>query len=337
MESGLVIMGAMNQTTASPHSLTLPPMPKIPIVCLMGPTATGKTALAVALAQALDGEVVSVDSALVYRGMDIGTAKPDWAERDGVPHHLIDIIEPNQTYSAADFRRDALALIGDVHARGRVPILAGGTMLYFRALLDGMAEMPESDPAARAGLEAELAQRGAQALHQELQQVDSHAAERIHLNDPQRLLRALEVYRSSGVPLSEWHVRAQQSAYAGPVLKLGLIPEDRPRHRALVASRFMAMIEAGFADEVQALYRRGDLRLDMPSVRCVGYRQLWQYFNGDWDWDLAVEKAITATRQLAKRQMTWLRKESDLTAWNAFELNRAESVDFVRDWCAKSK
>ncbi|MGM0563875.1 MAG: tRNA (adenosine(37)-N6)-dimethylallyltransferase MiaA [Pseudomonadota bacterium] len=297
----------------------------------MGPTGTGKTVLAVDLARALDGEVISVDSALVYRGMDIGTAKPDAGERGGVPHHLIDILDPAEAYSAAAFRRDALALIEAIRQRGRLPILAGGTMLYFRALIDGIAEMPETPRELQAELEAEWQSHGAEALHGELQRVDPASAARIHINDPQRLLRALAVYRVSGRSLSDWHGQPSASGYGGPMVKLGLLPADRPRHRALVAKRFEAMMAAGFEDEVRALYRRPDLSADMPAMRCVGYRQLWRYLDGEWDLETAVEKAVTATRQLAKRQMTWLRKEPDLQALDPFELQPESVVNGLRE------
>lgn len=302
------------------------------VLFLMGPTATGKTARSIDLAQAFDGEVISVDSALIYRGMDVGTAKPDAAERAGIPHHLIDIRDPAESYSVAEFRADALGLIEEIQARGKLPILAGGTMLYFRALLDGLAQLPEADAEVRRQLEAELSTRGAALLHRALAEVDPAAAERIHVNDPQRLLRALEVYRVSGRPLSEFHREQEAQRFALPHLKLGLIPYDRPRHRELVATRFAQMLEQGFMEEVEKLYQRSDLSLELPSMRSVGYRQAWQYLAGEWDFATMREKAVTATRQLAKRQMTWLRKEPDLQEWDCFELDPASLQRQVEDF-----
>lgn len=306
-----------------------------PVLMIMGPTATGKTALAIEAAQRFNGEIISVDSALVYKGMDIGTAKPNAEELAAAPHHLIDIIDPTAAYSAADFRRDTLALIEEIQGRGRLPILAGGTMLYYRVLLDGIATMPQADATTRAALEHELNTRGAEVLHQQLAEVDPEAAARIHVNDPQRLLRALEVYRISGKPLSAFHAEQKAAELGYPHIKIGLIPDDRERHRALAAQRFDQMLEQGFMQEVEQLYQRGDLHLDLPSMRCVGYRQAWLHIAQEYSWEEMRERAIIATRQLAKRQMTWLRKEPDLIQWNCFDTDRSELLLRIEDELAE--
>ncbi len=281
-------------------------------IWLMGPTASGKTGLALELAQRLPVELISVDSALIYRGMDIGTAKPDAATLRAFPHRLIDILDPSESYSAARFREDALQAMGEIHARGRIPLLVGGTMLYFRALQGGLDALPASDPALRAALQAEAAARGWAALHEELARVDPKAAARIHPNDPQRLGRALEVWRQTGVPLSEWQARGAQGRQApGRVLKLALLPA-RELLRERIAERFLRMLEAGLIDEVEALRARGDLHPGLPSMRAVGYRQVWEYLHGAHSYEHMVERGVQATRGLAKRQMTWLRRESDL-------------------------
>jgi tRNA dimethylallyltransferase len=274
---------------------------------LAGPTASGKSAASLALAGALGRpvEIVSVDSALVYRGMDIGTAKPSRDELGAVPHHLIDILDPRDSYSAARFVADANRLVDEIHARGALPLLVGGTMLYFKALLDGLDAMPAADPAVRAALDAEAALRGWPALHAELAQVDPATAARLAPNDAQRLQRALEVWRSSGRPLSSFH--GQRSA--GPTDRTPLIslePGSRAWLHERIAQRFDAMLAAGLLDEVKALRARGDLHAGLPSMRCVGYRQAWEALDGG---DLAAlrERGIAATRQLAKRQLTWLR------------------------------
>ena len=279
-------------------------------LCLAGPTASGKTAAALAIAAALRDitpvEIVSVDSALVYRGMDIGTAKPTAAERAAVPHHLIDILDPGQSYSAAQFVADATRLIADIDARGHLPLLVGGTMLYFKALFDGIDAMPASDPAVRAGLDAEAAERGWPALHAVLATVDPVTAARLAPNDAQRIQRALEVWRISGQPLASFH-RGRDGAHAPsrPTL-ISLEPRDRSWLHARIARRFAAMLDAGFVDEVRTLRARGDLNPGMPSMRCVGYRQAWDALERD-DFSAWPDNAIAATRQLAKRQLTWLR------------------------------
>jgi tRNA dimethylallyltransferase len=282
-------------------------------VAVMGPTASGKTDFAVDWAQRLDTEVVSVDSALVYRRMDIGSAKPDAATLALAPHRLIDVREPHEPYSAADFARDALGAMRALADRGRVPLLVGGTGLYFKALLEGLSELPESDPATRALLHAELAARGLDALHAELCGVDPVAGARIKRGDTQRTLRALEVFRLSGVPISTWQSKGRASAARFPfrVLKLVLAPADRSVLHGRIARRFDAMLVAGFLDEVCALKADPRLHPDLPSMRAVGYRQAWRHLDGAIDHATFVEQGVAATRHLAKRQLTWLRGEHD--------------------------
>jgi len=280
----------------------------VELLCIMGPTASGKTALAERLAEHIPCELVSVDSALVYCGMDIGAARPD------TPHHLVDIRDPVDTYSAADFAADALAEIEAIRGRGRLPVLVGGTMLYFRAALEGLSPMPAADPAVRADIEALAAASGWPALHAELVAVDPVAAARIHPNHSQRIARALEVYRSSGKPLSEWH-RIPGSAGAldqYQTLQVAICPRDRAVLHQRIETRFHQMMEEGFLEEVATLRDRGDLNPDLPALRAVGYRQLWQHLEGEIDLESAVQRGIAATRQLAKRQLTWLRKWPDL-------------------------
>lgn len=272
---------------------------------LAGPTASGKTAIALVLAAEVPVEIISVDSALVYRGMDIGTAKPSAAEQAAVPHHLIDLIDPLEAYSAAQFVADARRLIGEIRGRGRWPLLVGGTMLYFKALIEGLDTLPAADPALRAALDAEAAERGWPAMHAELARVDPVTAARLPPGDSQRIQRALEVFRASGRPLSSWH-QAGQRQVADDGLLVSLEPDDRSWLHRRIAQRFDAMLEAGLLAEVQALRARGDLHLGLPSMRCVGYRQAWECLD---EGDLAPlrERGIAATRQLAKRQLTWLR------------------------------
>ena len=278
-------------------------------LCLAGPTASGKTAIALALAARLPLEIVSVDSAQVYRGMDIGTAKPDAAERAAVPHHLIDILDPAQVYSAAQFAADARRLAAEIRARGRLPLLVGGTMLYFKALRDGMSVLPAADPAVRAALDAQAEAEGWPALHAELARVDPVSAARLAPGDRQRVQRALEVFRVSGRPLSAWHeAPATTNDEVWPMLSLE--PASRAWLHARIAQRFDAMLAAGFLDEVRALRARGDLHPGLPSMRCVGYRQAWAALDAG-DLTPLRETGIAATRQLAKRQGTWLRSMSD--------------------------
>jgi len=275
---------------------------------LAGPTASGKTALALALANRIPLEIISVDSALVYRGMDIGTAKPTAAERAAVPHHLIDLIDPREAYSAARFAADATRLIDQIHARGRRPLLVGGTMLYFKILADGLDALPAADPAQRAALKAEAFARGWPALHAELARVDPACAARLPPNDAQRIGRALEVFRITGRTLSSFH-SAPRAAQAPSLIALE--PSSRPWLHQRIAARLDAMLERGFIDEVRALRARGDLHAELPSMRCVGYRQAWaaldEGLGGEALYAAVRERGIAATRQLAKRQLTWLR------------------------------
>ncbi|WP_006788762.1 tRNA (adenosine(37)-N6)-dimethylallyltransferase MiaA [Thiorhodospira sibirica] len=302
--------------------------PRPPAIFVLGPTASGKTQLALSLAQHVPCEIISVDSALVYRGMDIGTAKPSADIRAQVPHHLIDLIDPADAYSAARFCEDALNAMQAVTARGRIPLLVGGTMLYFKALEYGLDEMPPADPDIRQKLEAQAQAQGWEALHQRLQQIDPIAAQRIHPNDPQRLQRALEVYELTGRPLSSLQQGDKVSRLAYRTLRLALLPPCRERLRAAIASRFRQMLNEGFVDEVRALRQRPDLHKNLPAMRAVGYRQAWEYLDGDIDADTFESTAITATRQLAKRQLTWLRSYPGITPLS--DANEALAV--LRPW-----
>ncbi|NGP54275.1 tRNA (adenosine(37)-N6)-dimethylallyltransferase MiaA [Thioalkalivibrio sp. XN8] len=283
-----------------------------PAILLMGPTASGKTGLAIELARALPLEIVSVDSALVYREMDIGTAKPSPALRAETPHHLVDLVDPAETYSAGRFRREALAAMTAIRARGRVPLLTGGTMMYFRALQRGLAELPPADPALRVELDRQAAAHGWPALHARLAVVDPVAASRIQPGDSQRIQRALEVWQLAGRPLSELQAAGDSPLEGWRLLKLALAPPDRAALHARIEQRFRDMMAAGLLAEVERLHARGDLHAGLPSIRAVGYRQLWRAVAGECELDRAVADAITATRRLAKRQMTWLRAESEL-------------------------
>ena len=285
-------------------------------IALMGPTASGKSAYALELAERLGGEIVSVDSALVYRGLDIGAAKPTREEQARVPHHLMDLREPWQPYSAAEFATDARIAIDAIVARGRIPILAGGTGLYFRALLEGLADMPHADENVRASITADADLRGWAALHADLAEVDAEAAARIHATDAQRIQRALEVHRLSGRSITSWQREARGQRLPLKVLRLVLSPPDRAVLHERIEQRFDAMLAAGFLDEVRALRGLPELRahphpLDLPAIRAVGYRQAWQFLDGVCDAATFRERAIAATRQLAKRQFTWLRGELD--------------------------
>jgi tRNA dimethylallyltransferase len=295
------------------------------VICIYGPTAAGKTALSIDLAQQIDGEIISVDSALVYRGMDIGTAKPTLEERQGVAHHLIDICDPAETYSASEFLSDATALIDDILKRQRTPILIGGTMLYFKALLEGMSALPESDASIRQQLQAELDSHGLAALHQRLAQVDPDAAARIHPNDPQRTLRALEVYQLAGKPMTQL-VRQRQGALNYPVYQFAVAPQQRATLHERIARRFELMLAEGFQHEVEALFERKDLHPDLPSIRSVGYRQMWQYLSGELNYQEMKERGIIATRQLAKRQLTWLRGWPDVHWLDTFAHDKLDQV-----------
>ena len=277
-------------------------------VCLAGPTGCGKTAAALAIAEVLPVEIISVDSALVYRGMDIGTAKPTAAEQALAPHHLIDILDPTESYSAAEFVRDAKRLAAEITARGRLPLLVGGTMLYFKALFDGLSALPQADAALRAAIDAEAAERGWPALHAELAALDPETGARLAPNDSQRIQRALEVIRLTGQPLSVLHAASRKDddmkGVDWPLFSLE--PTDRAWLHERLAQRFDLMLKQGLVDEVRALRARGDLSLALPSMRCVGYRQVWEALDADDFRDLR-ERGIAATRQLAKRQVTWLR------------------------------
>lgn len=293
-----------------------------PAIFLMGPTASGKTDLALQLADALPCEIISVDSALIYRTMDIGSAKPSAAILQQYPHHLIDILDPVQSYSAAQFRDDALQAMAEITARGRIPLLVGGTMLYFKALTEGLAAMPSADPVVRARLEQQAVSEGWAALHAQLQRIDPVSALRIHPNDPQRLLRALEVWHISGQTMTQ--LRAQQDLEKQQLLAsnsahlpynvatFAIAPQQRSVLHERIAQRFHLMLEQGFLAEVEALRQRGDLHIDLPSIRAVGYRQAWAYLDGDYAYEEMIERGIIATRQLAKRQFTWLRSWKDV-------------------------
>ncbi|CAG4886527.1 tRNA (adenosine(37)-N6)-dimethylallyltransferase MiaA [Paraburkholderia saeva] len=281
-----------------------------PIACLLGPTASGKTAAALAFAARHPVEIISVDSALVYRGMDIGTAKPNAEERALAPHHLIDIVDPADAYSAADFRTDALRLAGEIAARGRVPLLVGGTMLYYKALTQGLNDLPAADPDVRATLDADAAREGWPALHARLAAVDPVTAARLAPNDSQRIQRALEVYLLTGQAMStllEAPARIDEAACLWRFTPIALEPSDRGVLHARIEKRFDAMLAAGLVDEVRRLRERDDLHPDLPSMRCVGYRQVWEYLDGETDYDTMRDKGVFATRQLCKRQLTWLR------------------------------
>ena len=278
-----------------------------PAILLMGPTAAGKTDLAIALHERLDCELISVDSAMVYRGMDIGSAKPSPEELARAPHRLIDIRDPAESYSAAAFREDALREMREITAAGRVPLLVGGTMMYLRQLLHGVANLPGSDPGLRAELEEQAHRHGLAALHEALARVDPVSAARIHPNDPQRLMRALEVYRLSGRPLSELWAEQRPETFPWRTLSIGLAPDNRAVLHQRIARRFEAMLKGGFIEEVVALRARGDLSQDLPAMKSVGYRQVWEALDGDVDLEGLRHRGIVATRQLAKRQLTWMR------------------------------
>jgi len=280
-------------------------------VALMGPTASGKTAAALEIAQHLPVEIISVDSALVYRGMDIGTAKPSHDERARAPHHLIDILDPLQAYSAMQFREDALSLVTQIHARGKLPLLVGGTMLYFKALQEGLDALPPADPAIRARLDAQAAQIGWPALHAQLATLDPDSAARLQPNDTQRIQRALEIIELTGQPMSQLLAKTPKAELPFDLLPLALEPSDRSVLHERIARRFDAMLgpggTGGLIAEVDTLRARGDLHLGLPAMRCVGYRQVWEYLDGLYDETVLRAKSIAATRQLAKRQLTWLR------------------------------
>ena len=295
-------------------------------VLLMGPTGVGKSDLALALVERLPLEIVSVDSALVYRGMDIGTAKPSAAVRARHAHHLIDIREPTLAYSAGEFVRDAALAMQGIWARGRLPLLVGGTMLYFHALTEGIAELPEADSGVRAEIEAQARTQGWEALHLELARVDPEAAQRIHAQDPQRIQRALEVYRLTGRTITALHGRRRQRLVDVEFCEIAVQPTDRELLHRRLADRFRAMLAAGFLDEMRGLFGRADLSGEHPSMRAVGYRQMWEFLQGRSSLSQAEEAAIVATRQLAKRQLTWLRRRSPDACFDAMHPNVADRV-----------
>ena len=298
-------------------------MNKPKIITLMGPTASGKTAIAMNLYERYPIDIISVDSALIYRGMDIGTAKPTKEEQQKYPHQLIDICDPSESYSAANFRQDAITEIVKILKKGRIPLLVGGTMLYFKALIEGLSPLPAANSEIRQQIEEKADRLGWQAIHEELKKVDPVSANRIHPNDPQRLNRALEVYLISGKSLTEL---TQDSGEALPyeIMQFAIMPEDRTILHQRIEKRFLQMLEQGFEQEVKTLMQRSDLHLNLPSIRCVGYRQMWQYLNGDTSYDEMVFKSICATRQLAKRQITWLRGWKQPITW----LN-SDNIDII--------
>ena len=288
-----------------------------PVIILMGPTASGKTELALSIAEKFPCNIISVDSVMVYRGLDIGSAKPDAATLQQYPHHLVNILDPEQSYSVANFYKDALHLVHESHAQNKIPLLVGGTMLYFNALLRGLSKMPHADTDVRARITQLAEEIGWGGMHKSLAEVDPAAAERIHPNDSQRIQRALEVYEITKVPMSDLLEDSEKHALPFDVLKLALIPEDRMQLHTRIENRFDSMLKLGFLEEVRSLFQRESLHAELPSMRSVGYRQAWKYLAGEYDEAMMREKAIVATRQLAKRQLTWLRSESSLSMISA--------------------
>ena len=295
-------------------------------IFIMGPTASGKTALAVELVKRLPVEIIGVDSGQIYRGMDIGSAKPDAEILRVAPHRLIDIREPDESYSAGEFCEDALREMREITEAGRIPMLVGGTMLYFRSLEHGLSPLPSADAGVRASLEAQANEQGWAAMHARLAEIDPVAGARIHPNDPQRIQRALEVYELTGSTMTELTSAQVKEPLPYRLCKLAIAPKDREVLRERIALRFHQMIEQGFIEEVEALYARGDLNLDMPSMRSVGYRQIWHYIEGKYSREEAVERGIIASRQLAKRQMTWLRSDTNVHWFDSTEGNLLDSV-----------
>jgi len=289
----------MSQVTAKP-----------PAIFLMGPTASGKTDLAVELVQSLPCEIISVDSALIYKGMDIGTAKPDASVLKVAPHRLIDILDPVESYSVAGFCHDALSEMADISSQGKIPLLVGGTMMYYKALFQGLSELPAADESVRLQIEADAERLGWAAMHERLSGIDPESAQRIHPNDPQRLQRALEVYEITGKTMSQHFQEQSTGDFPYQVMQLAVAPSERPVLHQRIEQRFHQMLELGFISEVEGLLARGDLHADLPSMRSVGYRQALKYLGGDYTYNDMVEKGIIATRQLAKRQLTWLRSNS---------------------------
>lgn len=302
-------------------------------IFVMGPTASGKTALAMELVKRLPVEIIGVDSGQIYRGMDIGSAKPDAEILRVAPHRLIDIRDPDESYSAGEFCEDALREMREITAAGRIPMLVGGTMLYFRSLEHGLSPLPSADEAVRAELEAQASERGWAAMHAKLAEIDPVAGARIHPNDPQRIQRALEVFEVTGSTLTELTAAQVKEPLPYQLCKLAIAPKEREVLRERIALRFHEMIEQGFIEEVEALYARGDLNLDMPSMRSVGYRQIWHYIEGKYSRYEAIERGIIASRQLAKRQMTWLRSDSNVHWFDSTKVNLLDSVLKCLDDC----
>jgi tRNA dimethylallyltransferase len=296
----------------------------------MGPTASGKTDLALSLVKHLACDIISVDSAMVYKQMDIGTAKPSKEILAQIPHRLIDIRDPANPYSAAQFCQDALAEIKTIHAAGRIPLLVGGTMLYFHTLQQGISDLPSANPEVRTRLNLEAEQIGWKAMHQRLSEIDPVSAQRIHFNDPQRIQRALEVYEISGKTMTEWYANKPAQAWSYPTIKIILSPTERHILHEKIAQRFQIMLSQGFIEEVRALFERGDLNLELPAIRSVGYRQVWNYFIGKSNKEDITELAIIATRQLAKRQLTWLRTQKDAIWFDSQEQNITSTVSIIR-------
>jgi len=294
------------------------PVSKAPVIFIMGPTAAGKTELAIQCVEQLNCELISVDSALVYRDMNIGTAKPDAELLQRAPHKLIDIIDPSDAYSAANFRQDALNEIVATLGRGKIPVLVGGTMLYYKALQEGLSQLPAADENIRAQLEIEAKHFGLQFMHDRLAKIDPVSAKRIHPNDPQRVQRALEVYEVSGKTLTEFWAHQTSTGLPYNVIKIAFFPENRDLLKQRIELRFHQMLEQGFVEEVESLKKRENLNLNLPSMRCVGYRQVWEHLDGLTTHEEMTNKAIIATRQLAKRQLTWLRKEKNC---NFYDIN----------------
>lgn len=296
------------------------------VIMLMGPTGTGKTQLALELAASLPLEIISVDSALVYQDMNIGTAKPAKAVLAQTPHHLVDIISPEKNYSAAEFLVAANQAIQRVEAKGKIPLLVGGTMLYFKAFLEGLAEIPAVPQEIRAKLQSQAISEGLASLYAKLSEIDPLTAQRLHANDAQRILRALEVYQASGKPLSYWLESAKQTKPTQPSLQLSLVPEDRSVLHTVLAQRFQAMLAEGFIDEVKALQAKYQLTAETSSMRCVGYRQIWQYLAGQINYTTMCETSIAASRQLAKRQLTWLRSWPQHQQFAAYEIETLTKI-----------
>ena len=294
-------------------------------IFLMGPTASGKTDLAIELCEKLPCEIISVDSALIYKGMDIGTAKPTNEELVRAPHQLIDILDPAQSYSVAEFRKDALEAMQQVVARGNIPLLVGGTMMYYKALVDGLSPLPQSSASVRQQIEQQAKELGWEVLHEQLSKIDPESAKRIHPNDPQRLIRALEVYQLTNQTMTAL-MAVKSSPIPFTIKQFSIGPQDRGVLHQRIAKRFDLMIEAGFEQEVEKLRARGDLHLDLPSIRCVGYRQMWEYLDGVTNFEQMRDKSVAATRQLAKRQLTWLRSWEDIYALDTFEQDNLSKI-----------